>query len=81
MAQGCLSYWYIQEAYDKQILRDWLTEHGYQKQFDDARNQGKEPTPPTIPTDIIQKMTNRYITAFEKIISASPLSKFILFVD
>ena len=56
-----------QEAYDKQILRDWLTEHGYQKQFDDARNQGKEPTPPSIPTNIIEKMTNRYITAFEKL--------------
>ena len=56
-----------QEAYDKQILRDWLTEHGYQKQFDDARNQGKEPTPPSIPADIIKKMTNRYVTAFEKL--------------
>ena len=33
----------IQEAYDKQLLRDWLTANGYQKQFDDARNQGKEP--------------------------------------
>ena len=56
-----------QEAYDKQILRDWLTENGYQKQFDDARNQGKEPVPPSIPADIMQKMTNRYITAFEKL--------------
>lgn len=56
-----------QEAYDKQILRDWLTEHGYQKQFDDARNEGKEPTPPSIPADIIEKITNRYVTAFEKL--------------
>jgi phosphoribosylaminoimidazole-succinocarboxamide synthase len=56
-----------QEAYDKQILRDWLTEHGYQKQFDDARDAGQEPTPPTIPQDIIQKMTNRYVTAYEKL--------------
>ena len=32
-----------QEAYDKQILSDWLTENGYQKQFDDDRTQGKEP--------------------------------------
>ncbi len=56
-----------QEAYDKQILRDWLTEHGYQKQFDETRSQGKEPIPPSIPADIIKKMTNRYITAFEKL--------------
>ena len=33
----------IQEAYDKQLLRDWLTANGYQKQFDDARSEGKEP--------------------------------------
>jgi len=58
----------IQEAFDKQILRDWLTEHGYQKQFDDARDAGKEPVAPTIPQEIIQKMTNRYVTAYEKLI-------------
>jgi len=57
----------IQEAYDKQILRDWLIEHGYQKQFEDTRDAGKEPTPPTIPQEIIQKMTNRYVTAYEKL--------------
>jgi len=56
-----------QEAYDKQILRDWLTEQGYQKQFDDARDAGKEPIAPTIPKDIIQKMTQRYVTAYEKL--------------
>lgn len=56
-----------QEAYDKQILRDWLTEHGYQKQFDDARDAGKEPVAPLIPSEIIQKMTMRYVTAFEKL--------------
>jgi len=56
-----------QESFDKQILRDWLTEHGYQKQFDDARDAGQEPIPPTIPSEIIQKMTNRYVTAYEKL--------------
>jgi len=56
-----------QEAYDKQILRDWLTEHGYQKQFDDARDAGKEPIAPAIPNEIIQKMTDRYITAYQKL--------------
>ena len=56
-----------QEAFDKQILRDWLIEHGYQKQFDDARDAGKEPVAPTIPQEIIKKMTNRYVTAYEKL--------------
>ena len=56
-----------QESFDKQILRDWLTEHGYQKQFDDARDAGHEPVPPTIPSEIIQKMTNRYVIAYEKL--------------
>jgi phosphoribosylaminoimidazole-succinocarboxamide synthase len=56
-----------QESFDKQILRDWLTENGYQKQFDDSRDTGKEPIPPAIPIEIIQKMTNRYVIAYEKL--------------
>ena len=56
-----------QEAYDKQLLRDWLTEHGYQKQFDDARARGEEPVAPSIPSDLIQKMTERYVTAYERL--------------
>jgi phosphoribosylaminoimidazole-succinocarboxamide synthase len=57
----------IQEAYDKQILRDWLTEHGYQQQFDDARKQGKKPIAPSIPQEIIQKMSERYVQSYERI--------------
>ena len=57
----------IQEAYDKQLLRDWLTANGYQKQFDDARDAGKEPIAPEIPAEIISKMTERYVTAYEKL--------------
>ena len=57
----------IQEAYDKQLLRDWLTAQGYQKQFDDDRDVGKEPIAPSIPLEIIKKMTQRYVTAYEKI--------------
>ena len=56
----------IQEAFDKQLLRDWLTEHGYQKQFEDSRKNGQEPTAPTIPPEIIQKMTERYVAAYER---------------
>lgn len=57
----------IQESYDKQILRDWLTSNGYQKQFEDDRKHGKEPVAPTIPTEIIQKMSNRYVRSYELI--------------
>ena len=61
----------IQEAFDKQLLRDWLTEHGYQKQFEDSRKNGQEPTAPTIPTEIIQKMTERYVAAYERTTGSS----------
>ena len=61
----------IQEAYDKQLLRDWLTANGYQKQFDDARNAGQEPIAPDIPQEIIAKMTQRYVTAYEKLAGKS----------
>ena len=57
----------IQESYDKQLLRDWLTENGYQKKFDDARSSGNEPIAPSIPTDLISKMTQRYVTAYQKL--------------
>jgi len=56
----------IQEAYDKQLLRDWLTANGYQKQFDNDREHGREPIAPDIPNEIIQKMTQRYVIAYEK---------------
>jgi len=56
-----------QEAYDKQLLRDWLTENGYQKKFDDARSSGEEPVAPSIPSDLVSKMTQRYVTAYERL--------------
>lgn len=62
----------IQESYDKQILRDWLTVNGYQKQFEDDRKQGKEPIAPSIPSEIIQKMSKRYVDSYE-IISGKKL--------
>ena len=56
-----------QEAYDKQLLRDWLTENGYQKKFDNARSNDEEPIPPSIPSDLVSKMTQRYVTAYEQL--------------
>ena len=61
----------IQESYDKQILRDWLTANGYQKQFEDHRNSGKEPIAPQIPSEIIQTITDRYVIAYEKLTGLS----------
>lgn len=55
----------IQESYDKQILRDWLTANGYQKQFEDARSKGMEPVAPSIPKEIIQKMSRRYVDSYQ----------------
>ena len=54
-----------QETYDKQLLRDCLSDHGYQKQFDDARISGKEPVAPSIPVELVTKMTERYVIAYE----------------
>ena len=45
----------IQEAYDKQLLRDWLTDNGFKKKFDDARASGKEPISPSIPKELVKK--------------------------
>ena len=59
----------IQDAYDKQLLRDWLTANGYQKQFDDARAKGEAPISPEIPNELIKKMTDRYVISYEKITS------------
>ena len=56
----------IQDAYDKQLLRDWLTEHGYHKQFEKSRKIGQEPVAPQIPSELVQKMTDRYVTAYER---------------
>ena len=56
-----------QESFDKQLLRDWLAKHGYQKQFDEERKAGKEPIAPLLPTELCQQLSSRYIIAYEKI--------------
>jgi phosphoribosylaminoimidazole-succinocarboxamide synthase len=55
-----------QESYDKQLLRDWLTKNGFQKKFDEARANGKDPIAPIIPEDLISKITKRYVIAYDK---------------
>ena len=57
----------IQESYDKQLLRDWLTLRGYQKKFENERSQGKEPIAPALPSDLCNELSARYVTAYERI--------------
>jgi len=61
----------VQDAYDKQLLRDWLTENGFQKQFEDARATGKNPVAPPLPPELIKKMSKRYIIAYERLTGKS----------
>lgn len=57
----------IQESYDKQLLRDWLTERGYQDKFEKEREAGKEPVAPELPLELCKQMSERYIAAYERI--------------
>jgi phosphoribosylaminoimidazole-succinocarboxamide synthase len=61
----------IQESFDKQLLRDWLASHGFQKKFEDERNAGKEPVAPPLPESLCLELSSRYITAYEKITKTS----------
>lgn len=49
-----------QPSFDKQFLRDWLTEIGFNQQ----------PPAPHIPEDIIQRTQARYIEAYERLTGA-----------
>ena len=62
-----------QVAYDKQILRDWLTSSGHKESFEHSRAANQDPVPPTIPSEIVGQMTCRYIDAYERI-TGKPIS-------
>ncbi len=57
----------LQDSFDKQILRDWLVETGFKKTIDDYSKQGIKPIPPHLPTNIVKKISDRYIEAFERV--------------
>ena len=46
-----------QDSLDKQPVRDWLTASGW----------NKEPPAPTLPPDVVEATTNRYLLAYERI--------------
>jgi len=56
---------YLQESYDKQILRDWLTTIGFKKKVNESSNT--KPEPPQLPSSLINKISKRYILAYEMI--------------
>ena len=46
-----------QPSFDKQFVRDWLTESGWDKNS----------PPPSLPADVVSKTRDKYIEAFERI--------------
>jgi phosphoribosylaminoimidazole-succinocarboxamide synthase len=58
----------LQESYDKQYLRDWLTKIGFKKKLDEGR-QDVMPLPPILPQAIIDGLLNRYNYVYQKISS------------
>ncbi|HVX02370.1 MAG TPA: phosphoribosylaminoimidazolesuccinocarboxamide synthase [Nitrososphaera sp.] len=62
----------MQEAYDKQLLRDWLVKTGFKAEIDRLAKEGKKPEPPTIAAEIAAELSRRYMLAYERI-SGKPL--------
>ena len=57
-----------QEAFDKQLVRDWLIAVGYKDELDKARKEGRDvPKPPILSEEIVKKTTETYIYVFEKL--------------
>jgi phosphoribosylaminoimidazole-succinocarboxamide synthase len=62
----------VQEAYDKQPIRDWLASVRYKDLLDEAFRRGLPPSPPpALPPELIEETSRRYITAYEKLTGLS----------
>jgi phosphoribosylaminoimidazole-succinocarboxamide synthase len=57
----------IQESYDKQILRDWLTNIGFKKKVNEQKSSKTKPQAPKLPLSLIEKISKRYILSYEMI--------------
>ena len=57
----------IQDAYDKQHLRDWLIRTGFKGEIDRLAREGKKPEPPAVDPEIVSELSRRYILAYERI--------------
>ena len=61
----------IQDSYDKQLLRDWLEEIGFRQEVEKCNNSRLEPNIPKLPKEIIEKISQRYVDAYERITGAT----------
>jgi phosphoribosylaminoimidazole-succinocarboxamide synthase len=58
----------VQEAYDKQPIRDWLASMRYKDILEEAHKKGlPPPPPPPLPPELVAETSRRYITAYEKL--------------
>lgn len=57
----------VQESYDKQILRDWLISIGFKEIVEEQSRKGLKPVAPSIPQEIVGRLSRRYIYAYEQI--------------
>ncbi len=57
----------MQEAYDKQLLRDWLIKTGFKAEIDRLAKEGGKPKPPSVAPEIVAELSRRYILAYEQI--------------
>ena len=51
----------IQNSFDKQYVRDWLTSQA------SGWNKNSESAPPELPSEVVAKTRQRYVEAYEKI--------------
>jgi phosphoribosylaminoimidazole-succinocarboxamide synthase len=58
---------HIQDSYDKQLLRDWLQQTGFREEVEKCNKNNTGPKIPKLPNDIIEKVSQRYIDAYERI--------------
>lgn len=57
-----------QEAFDKQLVRDWLISVGYKDKVDEAAKKNVDsPRPPDLPSDLVAQVSQRYIESYERI--------------
>jgi len=56
-----------QVSYDKQYLRDWLTKIGFRDKIKNASKDGKIPTPPELPSAVVNELLKRYAYVYKKI--------------
>lgn len=57
-----------QEAFDKQLVRDWLISVGYKEKVDEAAKKIlPPPRPPELPKGLVAHVSQRYMYAYERI--------------